>query len=459
MGCSSCSNNSSGLPNGCKNNGACGVHGCNKMDVFDWLTGMELPMGQRPFDVVEVRFKNGRKYFYRNSGKLELHIGDVIVVESSPGTDVGIVSLSGELVRTQLNVKKVKDDHELRKVVRKATEEDVERWQESRKKEQETMHQARTIAGSLDLQMKISDVEYQGDGAKATFYYTAEDRVDFRELIRKLADAFRVKIEMRQIGMRQEAARLGGIGSCGRELCCSTWLTDFRSVSTSAARYQQLSLNPQKLAGQCGKLKCCLNYELDQYTEALKQFPKGNIKLQTEAGVAVHFKTDIFKNLMYFIQPSQPGGSPVAVDVEDVHEIIAMNERGEKPMSIHDFKMEEEELLVEIDTSYGNVIGEDSLTRFDQKKRRSSRKRKGERPTKKGGPEKAPRSGNDQAQNKKGGSSGQNQGKKQSGGKASNGGAKPSKQGGNKPKSGGNRLNKGKGRGPKKSAPKGPTKE
>ena len=256
MGCSSCSNNSSGLPNGCKNNGACGVHGCNKMDVFDWLTGMELPMGQRPFDVVEVRFKNGRKYFYRNSGKLELHIGDVIVVESSPGTDVGIVSLSGELVRTQLNVKKVKDDHELRKVVRKATEEDVERWQESRKKEQETMHQARTIAGSLDLQMKISDVEYQGDGAKATFYYTAEDRVDFRELIRKLADAFRVKIEMRQIGMRQEAARLGGIGSCGRELCCSTWLTDFRSVSTSAARYQQLSLNPQKLAGQGGKLKC-----------------------------------------------------------------------------------------------------------------------------------------------------------------------------------------------------------
>ena len=371
MGCSSCSN-SGGLPNGCKNNGTCGVSGCNKLDVFDWLAGMELPVGQKPYDVVEVRFKNGRKSFYRNNEHLELHIGDVIAVESSPGHDVGIVSLTGELVKTQLSAKGSKDDHELRKVYRKAKEEDVNKWQEARALETETMHGARKIASDLGLQMKISDVEYQGDGAKATFFYTAEDRVDFRELIKNLSNTFKVRIEMRQIGMRQEAARLGGIGSCGRELCCSTWLTDFRSVSTSAARYQQLSLNPQKLAGQCGKLKCCLNYELDQYMEAVKHFPKGNIKLQTEAGIAFHFKTDIFKNLMYFIQHNQPGASPVAINVEDVKEVMAMNERGEKPMSLMDFKIEELELVEE--TTYDNVVGQDSLTRFDRKKKRKSKR-------------------------------------------------------------------------------------
>lgn len=396
MGCSSCSN-SGGLPNGCKNNGACGVSGCNKLDVFDWLAGMELPVGQKPYDVVEVRFKNGRKSFYRNTEHLELHIGDVIAVESSPGHDVGIVSLTGELVKTQLSVKGAKDDHELKKVYRKAKEEDVNKWQEARGLEMETMHGARKIASDLGLSMKISDVEYQGDGAKATFFYTAEDRVDFRELIKNLSNSFKVRIEMRQIGMRQEAARLGGIGSCGRELCCSTWLTDFRSVSTSAARYQQLSLNPQKLAGQCGKLKCCLNYELDQYMEAVKHFPKGNIKLQTEAGIAFHFKTDIFKNLMYFIQHNQPGSSPVAISVDDVKEVIAMNERGEKPMSLMDFKIDEFELVEE--TTYDNVVGQDSLTRFDSKKKRkpkrgsktksSPRNQKSNRPAKKGNSQKS----------------------------------------------------------------------
>ncbi|NQX91744.1 MAG: hypothetical protein HRT74_06400 [Flavobacteriales bacterium] len=385
MGCSSCSNNSSGLPNGCKNNGACGVAGCNQMDVFDWLAGMELPAGQKKYDVIEVRFKNGRKSFYRNPAQLELEltIGNVVVVESSPGYDVGIVSLTGELVKNQIKNKKAKDDHELRKVKRMASEEDITTWQEARLKEKDTMLQARVIAGELGLNMKISDVEYQGDGNKATFFYTAEDRVDFRSLIRKLADAFSVRIEMRQIGMRQEAARLGGIGSCGRELCCSTWLTDFRSVSTSAARYQQLSLNPQKLAGQCGKLKCCLNYELDQYVEAIKHFPKGNIKIQTELGTAFHFKTDIFKNLMYFIQQNQPGASPVAIDVEDVKEILEMNKRGETPMSLQEFKMEEELLVVE--NTYGNVIGEDSLTRFDSKKKKRPSRKRGNRNKPKGG--------------------------------------------------------------------------
>ncbi|MGB0423912.1 MAG: PSP1 domain-containing protein [Flavobacteriales bacterium] len=410
MGCSSCSN-SGGLPNGCKNNGACGVSGCNKLDVFDWLAGMELPVGQKPYDVVEVRFKNGRKNFYRNSEHLELHIGDVIAVESSPGHDVGIVSLTGELVKTQLSVKGAKDDHELKKVYRKAKEEDVDKWQTARGLEMETMHGARKIASDLGLSMKISDVEYQGDGAKATFFYTAEDRVDFRELIKNLSNSFKVRIEMRQIGMRQEAARLGGIGSCGRELCCSTWLTDFRSVSTSAARYQQLSLNPQKLAGQCGKLKCCLNYELDQYMEAVKHFPKGNIKLQTEVGIAFHFKTDIFKNLMYFIQHNQPGSSPVAISVDDVKEVIAMNERGEKPMSLMDFKIEEFELVEE--TTYDNVVGQDSLTRFDSKKKRKP---------KRGGSKSSPRN---QKSNKSARSGNSQKGKPSPKGKPSKGPQKP----------------------------------
>lgn len=377
MGCESCSNNGSGLPKGCKNNGACGVSGCNKLDVFDWLSGMELPAGQKPYDIVEVRFKNGRKSFYRNVDQLELQIGDVIAVESSPGHDVGIVSLTGELVKTQLQLKGVKDNHEVRKVYRKAKTEDVERWQEARKREEPSMQEARKIASELGLEMKISDIEFQGDGAKATFFYTAEDRVDFRELIRKFADAFGVRIEMRQIGMRQEAARLGGIGSCGRELCCSTWLTDFRSVSTSAARYQQLSLNPQKLAGQCGKLKCCLNFELDQYLEAVKKFPSGNTKLKTQGGIAFHFKTDIFKGIMYFIQQDQPGSSPVGIPVDQVKEIIAMNEAGEKPMTLMDFMVEE---IVEKEEVYTNVVGQDSLTRFDQKKGRRKKSGKGRGP-------------------------------------------------------------------------------
>ncbi len=377
MGCESCSNNGSGLPKGCKNNGACGVSGCNKLDVFDWLSGMELPAGQKPYDIVEVRFKNGRKSFYRNVDQLELQIGDVIAVESSPGHDVGIVSLTGELVKTQLQLKGVKDNHEVRKVYRKAKAEDVERWQEARKREEPSMQEARKIASELGLEMKISDIEFQGDGAKATFFYTAEDRVDFRELIRKYAEAFGVRIEMRQIGMRQEAARLGGIGSCGRELCCSTWLTDFRSVSTSAARYQQLSLNPQKLAGQCGKLKCCLNFELDQYLEAVKKFPSGNTKLKTQGGTAFHFKTDIFKGIMYFIQQDQPGSSPVGIPVEQVKEILAMNEAGEKPMTLMDFMVEE---IVEKEEVYTNVVGQDSLTRFDQKRGRRRKPSKGRGP-------------------------------------------------------------------------------
>ncbi len=366
MGCSSCSSNN-GLPGGCKNNGACGTYGCNKLDVFDWLAGMEVPLGQKAFDIVEVRFKNSRKGFYRNTSGLELFPGDVVAVEASPGHDIGVVSIVGELVRMQMKRKDVKDNYEIKKVFRKAKQEDIEKWQEARKLEQDTMMRARTIARSLDLQMKISDVEYQGDKTKVTFYYTADDRVDFRELIKKYAEEFRVKIEMRQIGYRVEAGRLGGIGSCGRELCCSSWLTDFRAVSTSAARYQQLSLNPSKLAGQCGKLKCCLNYELDQYAEALKDLPSTSVKLKLPKGIASHFKTDIFKRTLYYIYEGQPGESPFPLSVDAVKEIIEMNKKGIAIEDVEDFM--EEEVEIE-ETDFAQVVGQDSLTRFDQKRRK-----------------------------------------------------------------------------------------
>ena len=369
MGCSSCSSGN-GLPAGCKNNGACGTYGCNKLDVFDWLSGVPLADGQKAFDVVEVRFKNSRKAFYRNGTGLELFQGDVVVVDVSPGYDVGVVSLSGELVRVQMRKKDIRDNYELKKALRKATAEDIAKWQEARLLEKETMMRSREIARSLNLQMKISDVEYQGDKSKATFFYTADDRVDFRELIRRYAETFRVKIEMRQIGLRVEAGRLGGIGSCGRELCCSTWLTDFRAVSTSAARYQQLSLNPAKLAGQCGKLKCCLNYELDQYVEALRGLPSPNVKLKLPKGIALHLKTDIFRRQMVYVYDNQPGESPFVLSVEAVHEIIEKNRRGEEIGDVEEF-FTQEEAPKEVD--FAEVVGQDSLTRFDKRKKPQSR--------------------------------------------------------------------------------------
>ena len=301
MACNSCTTGKDGQPRGCKNNGTCGKDSCNKLTVFDWLSNMSLPNGETPFNCIEVRFKNGRKHYYKNPENLSLRIGDVVATQTKSGHDVGMVTLAGELVRVQMKRKKVEEDsEEVLKIYRIASQRDIDIWQTARDKEEAMKVKARQFAIDLKLQMKISDIEYQGDASKATFYYTADERVDFRELIKVFAKEFRTRIEMKQIGLRQEAARLGGIGSCGRELCCSTWLTDLRSVSTSAARYQQLSLNPQKLAGQCGKLKCCLNYELDSYLDALKDFPKTEIKLQTEKGVAVCQKTDIFKRHMWY---------------------------------------------------------------------------------------------------------------------------------------------------------------
>jgi cell fate regulator YaaT (PSP1 superfamily) len=329
---------------------------------------MELPQGQKPFDIIEVRFKNSRKAFYRNTGNLELFAGDIVCVDVSPGFDVGVVSLTGELVKIQMKRKDIKDNYEIKKVLRKATQEDISRWQDGRKVEQTTMMRARTIARELRLEMKLSDVEYQGDKTKATFYYTADDRVDFRELIKKYAEEFRVRIDMRQIGYRYEAGRLGGIGSCGRELCCSSWLTDFRAVSTSAARYQQLSLNPTKLAGQCGKLKCCLNFELDQYVEALRDFPSVNTRLRLPKGTASHFKTDIFQRIMFFTYDGQPGEAPFPLSIDSVKEIIERNKKG---IEIEDLDQFTPEDTSEKDTDFAEVVGQDSLTRFDKNRSRS----------------------------------------------------------------------------------------
>lgn len=373
MACSSCSTGVAGQPRGCKNNGTCGTDGCNKLTVFDWLSNMSLPNGQRPFEFVEVRFKNSRKEFFRNSENFPLIIGDVVATQAKSGHDVGTVTLTGELVRVQMKKKKAnQEDRTIPKIYRKASQRDIDIWQKCRNKEEEIKKRSREIAISLNLQMKLSDVEFQGDGSKATFYYTAEDRVDFRQLIKDMAKAFGIRIEMRQIGYRQEAQRLGGIGSCGRELCCSTWLTDFRSVSTASARYQQLALNPQKLAGQCGKLKCCLNYELDMYLEALKDFPSQDSKLQTQRGVAFCQKADIFKETLWFSYRDDPSMWH-ALNKAQVHEILELNRKNEKITSLEEYAQEnlEDEKMV-----FENVVGQDSLNRFDRPKKRKKRNKK-----------------------------------------------------------------------------------
>ncbi len=367
MSCQSCSTSDGSAPKGCKNNGTCGTDSCNKLTVFDWLANMNLPTGETPFDCVEIRFKNGRKEFYRNTEKLTLSIGDIVATEASPGHDVGIVTLTGELVKIQMKKKGV--DHkskEIAKIYRKASQKDIDIWSDARDKEEPLKVKAREIAIALKLEMKISDIEFQGDGSKAIFYYTANDRVDFRQLIKEFAQIFKIRIEMKQVGFRQEASRLGGIGSCGRELCCSTWLTDFRSVNTSAARYQQLSLNPQKLAGQCGKLKCCLNYELDTYLDALKDFPDFDTKLVTENGDAICQKQDIFKGLMWFAYTNNFANWHV-LKIEQVREIVAINKEKKKVSSLEDFAVE---IIQEPETNFNNAMGQESLTRFDQPKKK-----------------------------------------------------------------------------------------
>ena len=365
MGCGSCSTGGC-APAGCKSNGSCLTNGCSKLDVYDWLSHMDMPSNFKAFNIIEVKFKGSRKEFFLNTENLYLEAGELVAVETTTGGfDVGHVSLTGELVRMQLKKRHVRTDDVVKKIYRKASLTDVEKWKISKDLEFETMHKARVLAKELGLAMKLSDVDYQGDRTKATFYYTAEGRVDFRELIKKMAETFRIRIEMRQIGMRQEASRLGGIGSCGRELCCSTWLTDFKTVSTSAARYQNLSLNTLKLAGQCGKLKCCLNYELDTYMDALRDIPDNVERLETLTGTVRHQKTDIFKKLMWFSYPNDDNWIPL--DISRVKEIQKLNKEGIKPEYLKIEIAEEDKPVVQKTFDYENVVGQDSLTRLDNK--------------------------------------------------------------------------------------------
>lgn len=356
--------------NGCENVNTCG--NSYKLSVFDWLSNINNPAPNR-CDFVEVRFKNDRKSFYKNINNIPLHIGSVVTVESSPGHDVGVVSLTGELVKIQMKKKRFSEESPL-KIYRQANQKDLEVWQEARKKEDTIKIEARKIAHRIGLEMKITDVEYQGDASKVTFFYTAENRVDFRQLIKEYAGAFRTKIDMKQIGFRQEAAKIGGIGSCGRELCCSTWLTDFRSVNTNVARYQQLSINPQKLAGQCGKLKCCLNYELDSYLDALSHFPSSSTTLDTEKGRAFCIKIDVFKKKMWFAYVD----SSMAwydFDIDLIKKLIAKNKRGEKTPPLEELKQPDVP-LVSID-----LIQENNVDRFEKKNRGNNRNRnQGNRP-------------------------------------------------------------------------------
>ncbi|MBS1616770.1 MAG: hypothetical protein JST06_11710 [Bacteroidetes bacterium] len=330
MACGNCGSGTNGKPAGCQSNGGCSSGGCNRLNVFDWLSGIPLPDGAKPFPIIEVSFKQGsRKEFFRNAGSVFLVKGDWVTVEGSGGFDVGQVSLQGELVKLQMKKHRVENNDELRKVLHLATDSEVAQYHAQKQREKEMLVRSRAIARSLSLEMKISEVELQADGRKATFFYTADQRVDFRELIKHYASDFHIKVEMRQIGPRQESAKIGGIGSCGRELCCSTWLTDFKTVNTAAARYQNLSINQTKLSGQCGRLKCCLNFELDTYMDALKAFPTDADSIETTQGKATLQKRDIFRNLMWYSFTGSSAQYPLSI--ERVKEIKAMNKSGEKP--------------------------------------------------------------------------------------------------------------------------------
>ena len=340
------------------------IKGCGKQDkqlnTYDWLA--DIPGNEEEVDLVEVQFKNTRKGYYKNSNKLKIEKGDIVAVEANPGHDIGVVTLTGRLVPLQMKKANLKPDVEIKRIYRKVKPVDMEKYEEAKAKEHDTMIRSRQIALNLNLAMKIGDVEYQGDGNKAIFYYIADERVDFRQLIKVLAEAFRVRIEMKQIGARQEAGRIGGIGPCGRELCCATWMTNFISVSTSAARFQDISLNPQKLAGQCAKLKCCLNYEVDAYVESQKRLPSKEITLETIDGTFYFFKADILKGTITYSSDKSFLANAVTISARRAFEIINMNKRGEKP-----------EMLKENGQSSENnkpvdLVEQESLTRFDKRK-------------------------------------------------------------------------------------------
>ncbi|MCK5704539.1 MAG: Signal peptidase-like protein [Cyclobacteriaceae bacterium] len=371
-GCGSCNSTNKSSVNGCKNNGACGTNGCDKLNTFDWLVDMDdLSLDER-FDIIEVRFKNGKKDFFRNFNKYPLNNGDPVIVDVPNGHHLGHVALQGELVRLQMMKKKVENDDQIRSVYRLATEKDLQKFEEVSKKAHPTLHRTREIISEQKLSMKLTDVEYQADGTKATFYYSAEDRVDFRQLIKSLASEFKIRVEMRQISLRQEASRLGGIGSCGRELCCSTWLTEFKSVTTTSARYQNLSLNPSKLSGQCGRLKCCLNYELDTYMDALKDIPELKKPLLTSKGEAKLQKTDIFKKIMWFGYENE--NTWISISADRVKEVIHLNEEGERPATLKEDNIDLKDETSEALNSDLERLDKKFQKRSNNKKRRNNRK-------------------------------------------------------------------------------------
>ena len=374
MSCTSCG---TGTPSGCKSNGSCSTGGCNRLNVHDWLANLPFSDPDSDCRVLEITFNNGsRKEFYRNNTLQTFTKGDMVTVEGMSGYDVGMVNMSGELVRLQLKKKGVKEDNaEIKKIMRRANEIDIQRWKESKEREKPALVRARAAAIQMNLDMKLIQVEFQADGRKATFYYTAEDRVDFRELIKIFAGEFKVKVEMKQIGIRQEAAKIGGIGSCGRELCCSTWLTDFKSVTTTIARYQNLTINQAKLSGQCGRLKCCLNYELDTYLDALQQFPNNAEVLELSRGPATLVKKDIFKSLMWYVLQGSNQQYPVAI--ERVKEIRLMNVKGLRPdelgaVELSPAKAEEKEF------AHVELVGQISLKTLERDSRRRKDKEQGQ---------------------------------------------------------------------------------
>jgi len=358
---------------GCPNASGCGAGGCGscsirgKLHSFNYFE--DIPGGYADDDMVEVQFKNTRKGYYLNSTNIPLEIGDMVAVEAAPGHDIGQVTLIGALVRLQMRKSGMKPDAEKRRVFRKARPSDLERYEKAKALENDTMIRARKIASSLQLNMKIGDVEYQGDGNKAIFYYIADERVDFRQLIKVLAETFKVRIEMKQIGARQEAGRIGGIGPCGRPLCCTTWMTNFVSVSTGAARFQDISLNPQKLAGQCAKLKCCLNFEVDAYVEASRRLPGKEIRLETADATYYYFKSDIFRGEITYSTDKHIPANLVTLTARQAWDVVNMNKRGEKPTVLKEPTEEEKP-----QSEYSDILGQDSLTRFDNKKKKKRRK-------------------------------------------------------------------------------------
>lgn len=449
MGCGNCGTGADGKPKGCKGNGGCSTGGCNRLNVYDWLNGIPLHDGAKPYPIMEITFNKGsRKEFYRNNSNMLPEKGQWVAVEGVVGFDIGQVNLSGELVKIQMKKYGIKESDVTKKIQRIATDADLELFRTNKEREKDLLIRSRAIARNLNLEMKLAEVELQADGKKATFFYTADQRVDFRELIKVYAGDFKVKVEMKQIGARQESGKVGGIGSCGRELCCSTWLTDFKSVNTSAARYQNLSINQAKLSGQCGRLKCCLNYELDTYIDALSVFPEKADSIETANGVAYLQKRDIFKNLMWYSFKESNKQYPLTID--RVKEILSLNKKGVKPDELEAVELEttNSKTAIKVDAGFVNDVGHISLKSLEKSSRKKKKSKGGgnkrntsskNRNQQQGQPKQA-KDNNNQQRPKGGNKQGGNKPKQQGGGgnnkprNKGKGGNRPPR--GNKPKEG-----------------------